>query len=76
MCHLEPLEGGQRMTYDKIKHYVGNDIVHHWSWVAGLVDGKERITKARNQLQLEINQGILIGIKYNAELKLLNYLLQ
>jgi hypothetical protein len=56
------------MTIDKIKHYMSEDLFNFW---ASGIPTKESKNKAYNDLKKDIEQGILTGIKYNAELKLL-----
>jgi hypothetical protein len=59
------------MTIDKIKHIIGNDLFNHWASVKDI----KAITKAKDLLEKEIKDGLLIDAKHYAELELLNYLL-
>lgn len=59
------------MTIDKIRHYIGEDLYNHWTKCANL----PQMNQAASTLRTEIQAGILTGIKYHAELKLLNLLI-
>jgi hypothetical protein len=69
------------MTLDKIKHYMDESVYKHWT--DGVSNNKnlehnkknELLTSAKKDLEKELKQGALNGIKYEAELKLLNHLL-
>ena len=71
------------MTLDKIKHYMDDSVYKHWT--DGVANNKnlehkkkiELLTSAKKDLEKELKQGTLKlnGIKYEAELKLLNHLL-
>ena len=56
------------MTTDKIKHHIGPQLFDHWQ---GVNDSKI-LNDAKVQLTREIGQGLLSGIKYRAELELIN----
>jgi len=58
------------MTYDKIKFYMNPIIFNFW------VNCKDLnvINRAKNQIKLEIDNKLLVGIEYMAELKLLEIL--
>lgn len=58
------------MTTDKIKHYIGEYLFNYW----GNVQDKNVLNNAKIQLKKELNEGLLSGIKYQAELKYLEYL--
>ena len=58
------------MTIDKIKHYIGDSLFTFWT-----SQDVEKIQKAKTLLESELKQGLLHGCKYNAELRLLEYLL-
>jgi hypothetical protein len=60
------------MTIDKIRHYIGDDLFLFWQAQTSLL----LINEAANTLRTEIQAGILTDIKYHAELKLLNILLE
>jgi len=60
------------MTIDKIKHYMGADLFNHWCSVHDL----SILEKAKTTLSNEIEAGLLVGIKYQAELRLLHHLTQ
>ena len=55
------------MTIDKIRHYLSPTIYAHWCSVNDL----DTLTKAEAKLSREIELGILNGVEYRAELKLL-----
>lgn len=57
------------MTIDKIKHYMGEFLFNHWSSVTD----ETIIKKAIELLEHELKSGLLVGIKYEAELKFLKY---
>ena len=69
------------MTLDKIKHYMDDSVYKHWT--DGVANNKnlehnkkvELLTSAKKDLEKELKQGTLNGIKFEAELKLLNHLL-
>jgi hypothetical protein len=58
------------MTTDKIKHYIGNHLFEYWS----NIQDSNVLNKAKKQLRKEIDNGMLNGIKYQAELEYLEYL--
>jgi hypothetical protein len=58
------------MTIDKIKFYMGDYLFNFWTSQTDV----QQIEKARNLLKSEIDAGILKGIEFHAELKLLNHL--
>lgn len=60
------------MTIEKIKHYIGQDLYNFWT----LQTSRLKISEASNELRKEIESGLLSGIRYGAELKLLEYLLE
>lgn len=60
------------MTTDQIRNYIGEDLYNHWTKCASLL----QINQAAKTLRTEIQAGILTGIKYHAELKLLNLLIE
>lgn len=60
------------MTIEKIKHYIGQDLYNFWTGQASRL----KISEAAKELRAEIESGLLSGIKYTAELKLLEYLLE
>ena len=55
------------MTIDKIRHYIAPSIFSHWANIHDL----PTLEKARHELRSEINSGLLTGIQYVAEEKLL-----
>ena len=59
------------MTIDKIRHYIGEDLYKFWSAQTNLL----LLNEARTTLRQELKDGILPGIKYHAELKLLDILI-
>lgn len=67
------------MTIDKIKSYMDENIFNYWT---ALSNGNlpielkiYHLRTAKSQLEKEIESGILTGIKYIAELNLINKLL-
>ena len=58
------------MTIDKIKSYMSKDIFDFWCNCKDI----EALNKAKAILKSEISEGLLIGIKYQAELQLLQLL--
>jgi len=56
------------MTTDKIKHHIGPQLFKHWQGV----NNPELLRRAQAQLTTEIEQGLLHGVKYIAELELIN----
>jgi len=60
------------MTLDKIKHYIGSDLYNFWT----AQTSRLKISEAANNLMAEMESGLLSGIRYTAELNLLNYLLE
>jgi len=56
------------MTTDKIKHHIGPQLFNHWQGV----NNPELLRRAQVQLTTEIEQGLLHGVKYIAELELIN----
>jgi len=69
------------MTIDKIKHYLDENVYKHW--VENVANNSSFsyefklmfLNKAKSNLEYELNNGLLKGINYVAELKLINYLL-
>jgi hypothetical protein len=55
------------MNIDKIRHYMAPAIFNHWANIHDL----SKLEKARQELRSEINNGLLTGIQYVAEEKLL-----
>ena len=55
------------MTIDKIRHYLSPTIFDHWCTINDI----DTLTKAEAKLSREIELGILNGVAYRAELKLL-----
>jgi hypothetical protein len=55
------------MNIDKIRHYMAPAIFSHWANIHDL----PTLEKARQELRSEINSGLLTGIQYVAEDKLL-----
>ena len=55
------------MTIDKIRHYLSPTIFGHWCSVTDI----DTLTKAEAKLSREIELGILNGVSFRAELKLL-----
>lgn len=60
------------MTIDKIKHYMSPVIFNHWASVRDI----EIIARAEQILSREIENKILVGVQYHAELYLLRHLMQ
>ncbi len=60
------------MTIDKIKHYMSHTIFNHWASVRDI----EIIARAEEILSSEIENKILVGVKYHAELYLLRNLMK
>ncbi len=60
------------MTLDKIRHYIGTDLYTFWT----AQTSRLKISEAADQLRSEIQSGLLSGIRYTAELNLLEYLLE
>ena len=58
------------MTIDKIKAYLPSIIFDHWTNCKDI----EALNKAKAILKSEIAEGLLVGIKYHAELQLLQLL--
>ena len=67
------------MTIDKIKSYMDENIFNYWTTLSnGNLPTELKIyhlRTAKSQLEKEIESGILTGIKYIAELNLINKLL-
>ena len=59
------------MTIDKIKHYMSAQLFEFWTSQTD----RAQIERARNQLTIEIEEGILKGVEFRAELYLLKHLL-
>ena len=59
------------MNIDKIRCYIGDYLFSYWV----NVKNREAIQRAAGQLKKELDSGVLNGVKYTAELQLLNYLL-
>lgn len=57
------------MTIDKMKFYMGEFLFNHWASVTD----KTLIKKAIELLEHELKSGLLVGTKYEAELKFLKY---
>jgi hypothetical protein len=55
------------MTIDKIRHYMDTIIFDHWASVNDIAI----LERARKDLRQHIDAGLLTGIKYVAEEKLL-----
>lgn len=60
------------MTLDKIKHYIGSDLYNFWT----AQTSRLKISEAAKELKTEMESGLLSGVRYTAELNLLNYLLE
>ena len=56
------------MTLEKIQHYMDQLIFNYWN---SNLPNQLDINKAFNDLKKEIDSGVLNGVKYHAELKLL-----
>ena len=69
------------MTIDKIKHYLDANVYKHW--VENVANNSNFsydfklmfLNNAKSNLEYELNNGLLKGNNYIAELKLINYLL-
>ena len=58
------------MTIDKIKAYMPEQIYKHWTNCTDL----SAANRAKKILKNEIDSGLLVGIRYHAELQLLQLL--
>ena len=66
------------MTLDKIKFYMDKNTFDFWMEDIKRYtheEQKQTLLKAKETLTREIESGILKGIKYHAELKLINHLI-
>lgn len=66
------------MTLDKIKIYMDKNTFVFWTEDINIYtyeEQKQTLLKAKETLTREIESGILKGIKYQAELKLINHLI-
>lgn len=59
------------MTIDKIKHYMDPVVFNHWTTLRDTA----RMKAALKILESEVENGLLVGIQYHAEIELLKHLL-